>query len=71
MGSLYLTKPSGGDGKYLGSVDVTAVIDTALPWLQYEWDGADNDYNENPTGRINFGIYRGNDRIINWREIIR
>lgn len=71
IGSLYLTKPSGWDYKYLGSVDVTALIDTALPWLQYEWDGADNDYNENPTGRINFGIYRGNDRIINWREIIR
>ncbi|MFA6900529.1 MAG: DUF6701 domain-containing protein [Desulfurivibrionaceae bacterium] len=78
-GRLYLTKPSGGDGKYVGSVDVTALIDTTtppppwypLPWLLYEWDGLDNDYNENPTGRVNFGIYRGNDRIINWREIIR
>ncbi len=54
-----------------GFADLTALINASLPWLLYEWDGADNDYNENPTGRANFGIYRGNDRIINWREIIR
>lgn len=76
-GSLYLTKPSNGPGtpgQYVGSVDVTALIDTAtppLPWLLYEWVGADNDFNDNPSARANFGIYRGNDRIINWREIIR
>jgi uncharacterized repeat protein (TIGR01451 family) len=44
---------------------------TVAPWLLYEWDGAGNDFNENPFARANFGIYRGNDRIINWREIIR
>jgi len=44
---------------------------TVTPWLQYEWDNAGNDYDENPFARANFGIYRGNDRIINWREIIR
>ena len=69
-GFLYLTKPSGGDGQYVGSVDISAVIGTSLPWLQYEWI-APIDYKDNPTGRANFGIYRGNDRIINWREIIR
>ncbi|MCX5875359.1 MAG: hypothetical protein NT087_03485 [Deltaproteobacteria bacterium] len=69
-GLLYLTKPSGGDGKYVGSVDITALLGTSLPWLQYEWV-APIDYKDNPTGRANFGIYRGNDRIINWREIIR
>jgi len=69
-GSLYLNKPSLGDGRYLGSVDVTAQIGIPLPWLQYEWVGA-IDYKDDPTGRVNFGIYRGNDRIINWREIIR
>ena len=69
-GFLYLTKPSGGDGKYVGSVDISALIGTSLPWLQYEWV-APIDYKDNPTGRANFGIYRGNDRIINWREIIR
>jgi MSHA biogenesis protein MshQ len=51
-----------------GALLYTLAVD---PWLLYEWDFADNDYNENPTGRANFGIYRGTDRIINWREIIR
>lgn len=44
---------------------------TTDPWLQYEWDGLDNDYNENPAAQATFGLYRGNDRIINWREIMR
>lgn len=45
---------------------------TVDPWLQYEWDNIlPFDYDEDPFARANFGIYRGNDRIINWREIIR
>ncbi|MCG2740787.1 MAG: hypothetical protein L6300_11205 [Syntrophaceae bacterium] len=90
-GSLYLTRPSTGDGRYVGSVDVcvdlgpdtpsvgsppalnTAPVCVAtsanLPWLQGRW--SETNYDDDPTGRINFGIYRGNDRIINWREIIR
>jgi MSHA biogenesis protein MshQ len=52
-----------------GTLLYTLTVD---PWLQYEWDNVTpQDYNENPAGRANFGIYRGNDRIINWREIIR
>jgi hypothetical protein len=65
-----------GNGQYFtlsapgktGALLYTLAVD---PWLLYEWDFTDNDYNENPTGRANFGIYRGTDRIINWREIIR
>ena len=90
-GSLYLTRPSGGDGRYVGSVDVCAdlgpdtpsvgsppALNTApvcvavsanLPWLQGRW--SETNYDDDPTGRVNFGLYRGNDRIINWREIIR
>ncbi len=52
-----------------GTLLYTLTVDSCL---QYEWDNlTPPDYNENPTGRANFGIYRGNDRIINWREIIR
>lgn len=69
-GIINLTFSPPGSGK-TGYADVTALIATPLPWLLYEWDGLDNDYNENPSARVNFGIYRGNDRIINWREIIR
>ena len=64
-----------GNGQYFtlsapkktGTLLYTLAVD---PWLQYEWI-APIDYKDNPTGRANFGIYRGNDRIINWREIIR
>jgi MSHA biogenesis protein MshQ len=66
--NLRFSPPGAGN---IGNTDVTALITATLPWLLYEWDGADNDFNERPTGRVNFGIYRGNDRIINWREIIR
>lgn len=64
------------NGQYftLSAPNTTGILLYTLavdPWLQYEWAGADNDYDENPTGHATFGIYRGNDRIINWREIIR
>ena len=41
-----------------------------LPWLNIENDG-DADYADNPFGKITFGQFRGNDRVIYWREIVR
>jgi hypothetical protein len=42
-------------------------------WLQFDWQNLDtkNDgpYTDNPTATLNFGLYRGNDRIISWREV--
>jgi len=40
------------------------------PWLQYDWNN-DEDFINNPTSTLTFGIYRGNDRIIYQREISR
>ncbi|TWX70672.1 hypothetical protein ESZ36_03135 [Colwellia demingiae] len=40
------------------------------PWLQYDWNN-DEDFTNNPTATLTFGIYRGNDRIIYQREIPR
>jgi len=37
-------------------------------WLQYDWED-DGSFDENPTGLISFGLFRGNDRIISWREV--
>ncbi|WP_206485136.1 DUF6701 domain-containing protein [Thalassotalea sp. G2M2-11] len=37
-------------------------------WLKYDWQG-DGDYDENPSATISFGLFRGNDRIISWREV--
>lgn len=39
-------------------------------WLTTENDG-DGDYNDNPRGTITFGQFRGTDRVIYWREIVR
>lgn len=41
-------------------------------WLKYDWSNTDTKsngpYNENPSAQANFGLYRGNDRIIYRRE---
>ncbi len=47
-------------------------VDYSAPvsWLRFDWNG-DNDYNDandNPKGVLQFGRFRGNDRVIYWRE---
>jgi MSHA biogenesis protein MshQ len=37
-------------------------------WLQFDWQGDGTDLS-NPTAVATFGQYRGNDRIIHWREV--
>lgn len=41
-----------------------------LPWLNTENDN-DGDYGDNPFGTVTFGQFRGNDRRLYWREIVR
>ena len=39
--------------------------------LNYDWDGdGDIDANDNPSANLNFGIYRGNERTLHWREVL-
>ena len=53
-----------------GTVNITVDLDAAgLSYLSFEWDDAGDDYNDDPTGQIEFGQYRMHDRIINWQEI--
>ncbi len=48
-----------------------------LDFLSYDWrtpgelndDTADGIYTDNPRSRLEFGSYRGHDRVINWQEI--
>lgn len=48
-----------------------------LDFLSYDWrtageledDTQDAIYTDNPRSRLEFGSYRGHDRVINWREI--
>lgn len=48
-----------------GSVDVEFVVP---PWLRFDWDNNGASADTNPKATAVFGRYRGNDRIINWRE---
>ncbi|WP_223271684.1 DUF6701 domain-containing protein [Colwellia hornerae] len=57
-------------GNNQGSIGVEY---TTQDWLKFDWLNEDNNfdgpYHQNPTATVIFGIYRGNDRIISWREI--
>ncbi len=49
----------------------------SLDFLSYDWRGAgevedtneDSIYSDNPRSRVEFGSYRGHDRVINWQEM--
>lgn len=56
----------GNDGFATSTFNTT----TYLPWLNTENDG-DGDYANNPFGTVTFGQFRGNDRRLYWREIVR
>lgn len=62
--NLFLLAP---DANNTGDIGVTLVSPT---WLQYDWDGDGSDDND-PTGIASFGLYRGDDRIIYWREVFQ
>ncbi|RCW66569.1 MSHA biogenesis protein MshQ [Marinobacter nauticus] len=61
VGGPLQLRPSGSQG--------TDVLNwEAIPiWLQGFWD--DSDTLENPSALATFGVFRGNDRIIYWREV--
>jgi len=46
-----------------GDIDVQLVVPI---WLMFDWKGDGGDIN--PAATATFGRFRGNDRIINWRE---
>lgn len=48
-----------------GSIDATLSVPT---WLQFDWDN-DGNHDNNPAGKITFGIYSGSDQQIYIREI--
>ncbi len=64
----------GNDGSALIELDLEAL---GLEFLRYEWRGdgelldvnADDSYDDDPRSLIEFGSFRGHDRIINWQEI--
>jgi len=66
---LSFSAPGAGNVGFV-DVQVPAATMSSFPWLQYDWNN-DGSLDTTLNARANFGIYRGNDRIINWREITR
>lgn len=53
-----------------GSIDVELDLSATgsdIPFLQYDWNG-DGIYDNNPSARASFGIFKGNEHIIYLRE---
>ena len=64
--AMFLTAPGAGNQ---GTINVEYNI---YDWLQYDWswNGVDAKvFNENPSAKATFGLFRGNDRIIYQREV--
>lgn len=61
--SHYFTAPN-ASGRFQVGVNLTD-----LPWLRFDWN-QDGNYSDVslPNANIEFGSYRGNDRVIYWRE---
>lgn len=73
---LYFGAP-GKDGSVLMEFDLDAAD---LQFLKYDWrdtgeiedikvDPYANGTTDNPRALVEFGVYRGNSRIINWQEL--
>ncbi|MHA7926907.1 MAG: DUF6701 domain-containing protein [Marinobacter sp.] len=66
---LVLSAPGEGKSEAPGSRGI--VVEMEVPdWLRDFWDeGQPNDL-VNPSALATFGVYRGNDRIIYWQEVL-
>jgi len=60
--NIYLKAPGANN---TGDIGVSLISPL---WLQYDWDG-NGTHDNNPKGTASFGLYRGDDRVIYWREI--
>ena len=69
----------GNEGSVIVELDLSHVsLPFSLDFLSYDWrtpagnvqdDVPDGTYTDNPRARLEFGQFRGHDRIINWQEI--
>jgi predicted acyltransferase (DUF342 family) len=61
--AIELTAPGAGNQGQVG------VLYGIYDWLQFDWNN-DGAHDDNPSATATFGEYRGNDRIVYWREIV-
>jgi MSHA biogenesis protein MshQ len=59
--AIQFVAPGAGNQGQLG-----VTYDT-YDWLKYDWDN-DGVFDENPTAVATFGLFRGDDRFLHWRE---
>ena len=52
----------------LGNQGAIGVSYDTYEWLKYDWDNTGS-LSQNPTATATFGIFRGDDRLRNWREV--
>lgn len=62
----FFTAPGAGNTGTFG-VDISL---QNYPWLRHDWN-QDGDHSDPslPTANIQFGVYRGHDRVLYWREV--
>ncbi len=66
---LVLSAPGEGKSEAPGNKGIVVEMETP-EWLRHFWDdGFPNDL-VNPSALATFGVYRGNDRIIYWQEVL-
>ncbi len=65
LGDFNLCLKAPGNNNH-GSVKLST---SCAAWLKYDWDNNSATSDTAPTGTATFGIFRGNDRIINFMEI--
>jgi len=63
VGALRLAAPGEGN---IGTRIVTYPVPS---WLRFDWDGKASTIDTDPKAPVLFGRYRGNDRVISWREV--
>ena len=52
-----------------GTVQINLDL-SSQPWLQYDWDNSDGlSQLDITSANLNFGYYRGSDRVIYWQEV--
>lgn len=64
--SLSLSTPGTNNTGFINITSSTFI--TSFPWLNFDWDG-NGTYDNSPSARATFGIYKGNSKQIYFREI--
>jgi predicted acyltransferase (DUF342 family) len=62
--SIELEAPGAGHHGQIG------VLYDTHNWLEYDWDN-DGTHDDDPFSSATFGIFRGSDRVIYWREVVK